>query len=200
MACASAGCGAKWRAARLGRPRPGTVQPFEVAKPFEISRNRVIVQVSLNDASQPPADRFDRQMASSHQAFPDRFQRRAHPLGNGQPPHDEASIFSAFRADVREAGKVESFRSALAAPGAAFKRIAPELQYACLFLVEGKAELAQAHAQAGKKGSSILGPLKPHNAVVGISDDDHIPFGLPPPPLMRPQVEDIMQAGIGKQR
>lgn len=101
---------------------------------------------------------------------------------------------------MREAGKVEGFRAALPATSAALDCIASELQYSGFRLVEREPELAQTLSQAIEKRPSILGELEAHNAVVRISDDDHIPLGFAPSPPMCPQVENVMQVNIGKQQ
>lgn len=96
----------------------------EHSEPFEIARHGVIVQIALYDALEPRADHFDWRVSSSHQIFPDRFQRRPHPLRHGQPPHNEASVLPALPADVHEAEKIEGFRPALTASRSSLDRVA----------------------------------------------------------------------------
>src|SRR5262245_61542248 len=98
---------------------------------------------------------------------------------------------------MREAEKVERLRAALTAAGAALDCVATELQYSRLCFVERETELAQTFPQAAEERASILGGLEAHDAIVGVPDDDHIPFGLPPTPLMRPKIEDVMEVDIG---
>ena len=42
--------------------------------------------------------------------------------------------------------------------------------------------------------------LKAHNDVVGVAHDDDVAFGFSPPPLVGPEVEDVVQVDVSKQR
>jgi hypothetical protein len=42
--------------------------------------------------------------------------------------------------------------------------------------------------------------LEAHDQVVGVAHDDHVALGFAPPPLLRSQVEDVVQVDVGEQR
>ncbi len=42
--------------------------------------------------------------------------------------------------------------------------------------------------------------LEADHDVIGVAQDDHVAGRLPPSPAVGPQVEDVMQVDVGKQR
>ncbi len=47
---------------------------------------------------------------------------------------------------------------------------------------------------------SVRTALEPHNEVVGIPNEDDLSARMPPPPLLGPEVEDVMQEEVGQER
>src|SRR5262249_40766128 len=58
--------------------------------------------------------------------------------------------------------------------------------------------IATAHGIPKPSGISLV--LKADDDVVGVTHDDHVARGLPPASAFGPEVEDVMQVNIGKQR
>jgi hypothetical protein len=42
--------------------------------------------------------------------------------------------------------------------------------------------------------------LEAGHDIVGIPHEDHVSVGLSPPPLLSPEIEDVVQVDVGKQR
>src|SRR5260370_30161476 len=45
-----------------------------------------------------------------------------------------------------------------------------------------------------------FGPLRSWRTIIGIADHDHVPLRPLPPPLVYPQIEDVMQIDVRQQR
>ena len=63
-----------------------------------------------------------------------------------------------------------------------------------------QAELREPVAQVGEEPLGVLPMLEAHDVVVGEPHDDHVPARVPPSPLVGPQVEDVVQVDVRKQR
>jgi hypothetical protein len=42
--------------------------------------------------------------------------------------------------------------------------------------------------------------LKPQHGIVGVAHGDDLAAGVPRPPLLDPQIEDVVQEDVGQQR
>jgi hypothetical protein len=42
--------------------------------------------------------------------------------------------------------------------------------------------------------------LKPQHDIVGVPDDEHVTAGVPLPPLLGPEIEDVVQVDVSEQR
>src|SRR5512132_3165282 len=51
-----------------------------------------------------------------------------------------------------------------------------------------------------QKPLGIRAMLEAHHGVVGIADDDHLAAGMSPPPLVDPQVVDVVQIDVRQDR
>src|SRR3954452_3194019 len=69
-----------------------------------------------------------------------------------------------------------------------------------LFFVEHEVKLAHAPTKGLRHRTSIAGMLEAHHEVVGVAHDDHSTPCVPPPPLMDPQVQYVVQEDIGQDR
>ena len=75
----------------------------------------------------------------------------------------------------------------------------PELEQACLLRVERQLELREALVQIGTHPPRIAFTLEAHNEVIGVAHDNHAAARMPLPPLLNPQVEDVMKEDIREQ-
>ena len=187
-------------------PSPERVQPCPAdlgsvhAEPFQVPGDRVVVQVSLHHAGEPSAGLRDWRMATFHQIVSNGLQRRSHTGGDGQAPDGEVRVRSGHRADVREPEEVERFRAALPPACAAFGRIPSKFQNPRLLLVQRKTELRHPLMQGFEKALSFGLCFEAHDTVVRVADDDDISFRRPVSPLVRPEIEDVVQVDIGQER
>ena len=78
--------------------------------------------------------------------------------------------------------------------------MAAEFQQAGLLPVKLKRELLEPLSHRVPKVLRIGFMLETHNDVVSISHDDHIAGGFAPPPLLRPEIENVVQVDVSKQR
>src|SRR5258707_13736569 len=100
-----------------------------------VGRHGVVVEVALDDLSQPfPLDR-DRLVHPPTQFLFDRLQLRPHAVGPGLP-FDLELAPTRLAADEDEAQEAEGFRLAEPAPLAVFRRMASELYQSGLLRVE----------------------------------------------------------------
>jgi hypothetical protein len=84
--------------------------------------------------------------------------------------------------------------------GACLGREATELQHTRLVLVQRQPELSEPRLQVLQELVDIRLALEAEDAIVGVPNDHHVASGMSPSPLVRPQVEDVVQVDIGKQR
>ena len=100
-----------------------------------------------------------------------------------------------------EPQEVEGLRLAQSSLRCRFsRRKAPELNQPGLVRVQRQPELLQPLATARRKRSASSSCSKPATPVVGVTHDDHVASGMAPPPLLHPQVEDVVQVDVGQQR
>ena len=102
--------------------------------------------------------------------------------------------------DKDEAQECEGLRFAEPPLLSPYRRMAAKLQQACLFPMQVEPELLEPHAQRVPESLRIGLVLEASNDIVGIAHDDHIAGGLTTPPLLSPEIEDIVQVDIGEQR
>ena len=75
-----------------------------------------------------------------------------------------------------------------------------ELDQSCLLGVQLQRELCEPLAQVGQEPLGVLTMLEAHNEVVRPAHDDHVAVSVAAPPLLGPQVKDVVQVDIRKQR
>ena len=76
----------------------------------------------------------------------------------------------------------------------------PELDQPRLLGVQLQAELREPCAKIGQEPLGVIPVLEAHHEVVGEAHDDHVTARVPTPPLVGPQVEDVVQVDVRKQR
>ncbi len=112
----------------------------------------------------------------------------------------EPAVLSGLGALVREAKKVESFRSAFAAPFTVFARIATELDQTRFPIVQLQAKLGETRAELFQTRRRLVTMLKADNEVIRIAHDNHIAVAAVGPPPRDPQVKHIVQEYVQEER
>src|SRR5262249_17301208 len=105
-----------------------------------------------------------------------------------------------LRADMREAEKVERFRPAETPRSPTLGGEPSELDQACLLGRQLQPEPREPFLQLGLEPLRILTMLKAHDEVIGKPHDDHVAARMTVPPLLGPEVEDVVQVDVCKQR
>ena len=59
-------------------------------------------------------------------------------------------------------------------------------------------ELRETLAQVGEEPLRVVLVLEASDIVVSEPRENHVPMRMPLPPLLSPQVEDVMQVDVGK--
>jgi hypothetical protein len=76
----------------------------------------------------------------------------------------------------------------------------PKRNEARLLGVQLQAKDGQTLRQVSLEPLCVRAMLKPEHDVVGVPDDEHVTAGMPLPPLLGPQVEDVVQVDVCEQR
>jgi hypothetical protein len=66
--------------------------------------------------------------------------------------------------------------------------------------VQGQAELLEAFPQFAEEPLGLVTVLEPHDEVVSITHDDYVTSRGLGPPLLNPQVEDVVQKHVCQER
>src|SRR6202165_1231002 len=122
------------------------------------------------------------------------------PSADGRADDDEIARLPVSPTDVSETEKVEGFRTSLSTQSPALGGIAPEFNQARFLRVQFQPEFRHALLQCRQESQGVFAMLKPQHRVVGIPDDNHVASRLRPPPLVHPEVEDVMQVEISQGR
>src|SRR5580692_11381726 len=108
---------------------------------------------------------------------------------------------------MREAKEVERLRLAFATRRPSFRREAAKLNrvakrtdaatsgqraQACLLPMQRQRELRQSLAHVRQEPPRLGLVLKANDDVVGVAHDDDVSLGMALPPLVRPQIEDVV--------
>ena len=101
---------------------------------------------------------------------------------------------------MREAEKLERLRLAeptrLAIPGG----VPSELDQPRFLGVQLQAELREPVAQISPEPLGVLPMLKPHHEVISETRDHDVAVRVPSPPLVSPEVEDVVQVDVRQER
>jgi hypothetical protein len=98
--------------------------------------------------------------------------------------------------DVREAEEVEGLRLAQATTFTVAGGEPPELDQARLGRVQRQLEPGESLAELVLEPLRVPAMLEPHHEVVRIAHDDHVAACMPTPPLVRPQVQHVVQVDV----
>src|SRR5271157_1683586 len=99
-----------------------------------------------------------------------------------------------------ETKEVEGFRfaePALLAPG---RRMAAKLDQAGLVRMKLQSELLEPRSHRIEETAGVVLMLEAQHHIVGIAHDDHVAGGFAPSPAFGPEIEDVVQVDVGKQR
>ena len=110
------------------------------------------------------------------------------------------SVAPFLPADRREAQEVKVLRSALISPLSVLDRKRTELQKPRLLGIERQAKLSQSLFQLDQAALRLDLALQPDHQVVRPSHDDHLALSLRPPPVMDPQIQDVVKKHIRQKR
>ena len=128
------------------------------------------------------------------------MQLGSHPFRVGDPLELEPPRLPGPRARVREAEKLERLRLAdttrLAIPGG----MPPELDQPRLLGIQLQTELREPVTKVSPEPVSVLPMLKSHHEVISEPHDHNVTVRVPSPPLVSPEIEDVVQVDVRKQR
>src|SRR5271169_6479395 len=159
----------------------------------------VVLAVTAQYLAKPPVLLPDRGVHPVRHLLTERLQLTNHALGL-RLPFDREPATSGLAAIVREAQKVEGLRASQ--PGGLPVPCGepPELDEPGLALVERQAELRQPVLERHKKRLPIPFSLTADHQIVRISTDDNLPGRPMSPPLVYPEVNDIVEEDVGEDR
>ena len=179
-----------------------TCVPEGSASGLDIARDSMVVEVPLHHPAEPAADLRDRRVHTSRQLLSNRLEFGAQPLANGLPLDDGTiPIRRDFATDVSETQEVERLRLAPLPWRAAWAAKRPNSISRVLSGCSARPNSSEPRP-ASPPGivRHRLAVLESQDEIVRVPNDDDIARGMPPPPLLRPQVEDVVQVHVGKQR
>jgi len=180
-------------------PVPDDLRP-ETGNAVQIAGDSMVVHVALHHAAEPVSQRAAAVMHMTAQMLFDSLEFGPQPLGNSLPSHSEAISLASPPTDVGEPQEVEGLRLALPTPLPMEGGTAAELDQACFIRVEGETEACETLLKVLQEAFSVTAMLEPKNEIVSIAHDDHIASSMTTSPLLCPQVQDIVEIHIGKQR
>lgn len=138
-------------------------------------------------------------MPASHQVALQLPKLGPHPLPHG-PPHQEKPPASCLPADVREAEEVEGLRPALQA--AFFSPLRCEQAKGDkprLVGVQFQREASHSFAKLHEKPRGVRMILESNRKIVSVTHNDNVSPCIPLPPLLGPEIKDVVQVDIRKE-
>jgi hypothetical protein len=95
---------------------------------------------------------------------------------------------------------LEGLRLAEATRPSTFSGEPAELDQPRLLGRQLQAELRQPSAKIGQEALSLIPILETDHVIVSEARDDHVTTRVPPPPLVGPQVEHVVEVDVREQR
>src|SRR5512144_862595 len=138
-------------------------------------------------------------MLASLDLAPEDSELGRYPLRVGDPLELEAPA-PGLPADVREAEEAKRLRLAQAPPLAIPGGKPPELDQPRLLGRQLQVELREPSAKVSVKPLCVLPVLESHHGIVSEAHDHDLTTRAPAPPLMGPEVEDVVRINVGEQR
>src|SRR5277367_1451591 len=151
-----------------------------------------------HDPAQPRSLLIDCLMHPSAQRLLDHLQSDAHPVSARLPLELEASP-PAVPAYVGESKKVERLRFAETTRPPVLGRMASELDEPCLPRVQRQGKLCQTRPHVLPEPLGVGLMLEANDDVVSVAHHDDVAMGMAFPPLICPQIEDVMQVDVGQE-
>src|SRR5208282_2330187 len=165
-----------------------------------VGRHREVGKIASYCCSEPTSLLVDRLMPIPTKRFRDLIDFGPHSFPLRHAPELEAPAAPLGGAVVREPQEVEHLGLALATPSPAFGRKLAELDQACLLRVQAQRELCQPFFEVVQKALRLVLVLEANDRVVRVSHDDHIACRVSRAPLLDPEIVDVVEIYIGKQR
>ena len=141
--------------------------------------------MSEQHAPKPFADLRYRSMKSPAQFLLELFELGGHPFAYGTPKNDELAS-QGLTAYVGKAKEIKCLRFPLSSTPAVMGRKAAKLDYPSLGIVKFQVEPLKTLHQISIKPLRVFSVLEAYYKVVTKPDDDNLPSGSFPPPLVRP--------------
>jgi len=165
-----------------------------------VPRNRVILEIPPHHLPQPLAGLGKAGVHTPLQLGSNFLELGRQALAHRLPPYREVARLMVGPTDVGETQKVKGFRLPFSALFPTFSGIAPKLDHARLLRVQFQPELSQPLPKFFQE-TFCFGPLlEPQHRVVGVAHDDDIAARLLLPPLLHPEIQDVMQVEIRQDR
>ena len=159
----------------------------------------MVVKPSLDNCPQPLAYFGHRAVHEASQLSLDLLQLGPHALSDGFA-FDRKRPLPSLPALMGEAKEVERFWLAQSTPGSAFGREASEFDQARFVWMQFQAELGEALLKILETAFGIGTVLEPHDEIIRVPNDDDVALSVVFPPVLSPEVEDIVQEYVRKQR
>ena len=80
------------------------------------------------------------------------------------------------------------------------RRVAAKLDQAGLLRMQRQRKLLQSFAHRVQEATGVGLVLEADDDVIRVAHDDHVARGLTPSPALGPEIEDVVQVDVGKQR
>jgi len=171
----------------------------EGADRVDVAGHGVVVEVSSNHLAEPQPLLGDRQVhAPPHLSF-ELVQLCSQPLRIGDALEHETPL-PGLLTDMREAQELERLRLSEATRRSPLSGEPAEFNQPRLLGCQLEAEPREPAAKLLQEPARICLMLKADNVIVGEAHDDHLTARMPPPPLVGPQVEHVVEVDVGEQR
>jgi hypothetical protein len=179
------------------RLQPGSCNlPPEHPERPGVPRHGMVVEVALYHRPQPIPGVGHPLMPALAQFLPNRLQFTPQSLLGRQPSHRKPATLPSLPADVRESQKIEGLGFALPSPPPVTLRESPKLDQPRFLRVQFQPELLHPLPQLLQEHFRVLPVLETQHSIIGVANHNHVPSRCLPPPLVHPEIEDIMQVDV----
>jgi len=180
------------------QPGAGDLMP-ELAECRKIGGHGVVVKEAFDHLRQPSPLFGDRPVHLPPQLLLDLLEFGPHTVVPGFPLEQKCAP-AAAAADMGEPQEIEGFRFAKPAPLAVCRSEAAELDQTGFVRMELQSELLEPSSHRIEKTASVVFMLKAQHHIIGVAHDDYVAGGLVPSPALGPEIENVVQVDVGKQR
>jgi len=115
-------------------------------------------------------------------------------------PLEQKRAPAAAAEDKGKTQKIEGFRLAEPAPFAFRRSEAAKGDQAGLVRMQVQRKLLEPPSHRIEETASVVFMLKAQHQIIGIAQDDHVAGSLAPSPACGPEVENVVEVDVGKQR